>query len=367
MNKTDKEYLRVLKQLFDKSKTIENFKEDRTGTGTVSIFGTQIKFNFDEGFPILTTKNVYFKAIKTELLWFLGIHLRDERYSNLGVTNIRYLLDNNVHIWDEWSFQDYLKEKGLEKKFEKGSEKWSKEMSKFCRKVQEDDNFSKKYGTIGNGYGKQWIDCTNTFKLDNGECWFEKGINQIEYVIDLLETNPDSRRILVNSWNVSELNCMSLLPCHYSFQFYTDILNEKDRASLWCKKMNKDESYCSKLTHAKMDELDVPSRSVSLLWNQRSCDYFLGLPFNITSYALLLSIICDEVNMFPNELIGNLGDCHLYSNHLEQAKEQLSRKSKHKLPKLHLNKKISDYEFNINDIELIGYNKEKIIKAPIAI
>jgi len=366
MNNTDKEYLRILKELCDKAETIEEFKEDRTGTGTISIFGPQIKFNFDEGFPILTTKNVYFKAIKTELLWFLGLHLQDKRYADLGITNIRYLLDNNVHIWDEWPFQDYLKKNNLDSKFYKHTEKWKEEMKGFCEKVQTDDEFAKKYGTIGYGYGKQWTEYSNPIICD-GEGWYDEGINQIEYIINELETNPDSRRMLVNAWNVSELDDITLLPCHYSFQLYTTIMNEKERAHRWCKEIERDQSYCSKLTHAKMDEIGVPTRSISLLWNQRSCDYFLGIPFNITSYALLLSIIGNEVNMFPDELIGNFGDCHLYSNHLEQAKEQLSREIKYKLPKLSLKKQLSDDGFNIDDIKLVGYKKDKTIKAPIAV
>jgi thymidylate synthase len=369
MNNTDKEYLRVLDTLYTKAKNSDSFKEDRTGTGTISIFAPQIRFDFSEGFPICTTKNVYFKGVKTELLWFLGNHLKDERYADLGTTNIRFLLDNNVHIWDEWSYQDYLEENGLTDKFPKYTEEWEEENKNFCKRVQEENGFALRYGTIGSGYGKQWTDW-NGYNIVSGEEveGLNKGINQIHKVIDILKNNPDSRRILVSAWNVSEIDDMILPPCHYSFQFYTETLSERERAVRWCEKVGKDQSYCDKLTHGKMDELGVPTRTISLLWNQRSCDYFLGIPFNISSYGLLLAMVGHVVNMFPNELVGNLGDCHLYSNHLEQAKEQLSREIKYKLPKLWLNPDIKDInEFTIDDIKLIDYQKDSTIKAPIAV
>lgn len=370
MNNTDKEYLGVLKKLHTKAVNTEKFKEDRTGTGTVSIFAHQIRFDFSEGFPICTTKNVYFHAVKTELLWFLGTHLKHDRYKDLGTTNIRYLLDNNVNIWNEWTFQPYLVTNKLEEQFPMHSEEWKEEMKVFCKKIQEDDDFAKRYGTIGSGYGKQWTEWKNPIIVESNisEGWYGEPINQIEKAIDLLKNNPNSRRILVSAWNVAEIDDMALPPCHYSFQFYTEELSEKERAVRWCEKIGKDQSYCNKLTHDSMDKLGVPRRTVSLLWNQRSCDYFLGIPFNISSYGLLLAMIGQVVNMFPDELVGNLGDCHLYSNHVEQAEEQLSREIKYKLPKLSLNENITDINyFTIDDIDLIDYQKDKTIKAPIAI
>ncbi len=369
MNNTDAEYLGYLEDLYKKAQNPDNFKSDRTGTGTVSIFAPQIRFAFDEGFPILTTKSVYFKGIKAEILWFLGTHLKQDRYKDLGKTNIRYLLDNNVHIWDEWPFQEYLEKTGQVDNYPKYTDEWTDKMAGFCKKIINDDAFAKIYGTIGSGYGKQWIDWGG-YEIISGEevPGLNKGINQIENMIDLLKNNPDSRRILVSAWNVSEIDKMALPPCHYSFQFYTDVMTKEERASRYCHKIGEDTTYERGLTQEKMNELDVPTRKISLLWNQRSCDYFLGIPFNISSYALLLSMFGQVVNMYPDELVGNLGDCHLYSNHIDQAKEQLYREIKYSLPTLELNRNIKNInDFTIDDINLINYEKDAVIKAPIAV
>lgn len=387
MNKVDKEYLKVLNKLREKSKKTD-IKSDRTGVGTTSIFGPQIRFDFSEGFPILTTKKVYFHGIKVELLWFIGTHLKQDRYKDLGVTNIRYLLDNNVHIWDEWPFQDYLESNNLTEKFPKYTDEWKEEMKNFCNRIQEDDEFAKKWGTIGSGYGKQWIDWGGhksthvkqnsyggsfggTTMVEYGDVveTYTNGINQIDYVIDLLKNNPDSRRILVNAWNVEEIDEMSLPPCHYSYQFYTEEMSEKERIEYWCELNNKSLEWGKSLTHKKLDSLRCPKRKISILWNQRSADYFLGIPFNISSYSLLLAMIAQVVNMVPNEVVGNIGDCHLYSNHIEQADRQLSRKIEHKLPKLKLNTNVKDiYDFKLEDISFENeYESHKGIKAPIAV
>ncbi len=260
-------------------------KEDRTGTGTISVFGRQIRHDMSEGFPLLTTKKMYWKGIVTELLWFLR-----------GDTNIKYLVDNDCHIWDGDAWKHYLKEnKDIGANEETASKEW------FIEKIKKDDYFASEWGELGPIYGKQWRQWEIKNEIDNetGEFFLgNKYIDQIQQAIDTLKTNPDSRRIIVSAWNVGELDQMTLPPCHYGFQVYT-----------------------SKRQDGK--------RYISLMWNQRSVDTFLGLPFNIASYALLLKIIAKEVNMIPDELIGNLGDVHLYKNHIKQAKEQMVRDINH--------------------------------------
>jgi thymidylate synthase len=277
-----------------------------------------------DGFPLLTTKKMPFKTIVTELLWFLR-----------GDTNIKYLVDNNCHIWDGDAYKRFYNEtqKGLDSMFLKneGPNKivpFTQE--EFINKIKTDDEFAKKWGELGPIYGKQWRSWP-TYSV--GETTFKTGIytawrneaDQIANLINDLKTNPDSRRLMVNAWNVGELDQMVLPPCHYGFQVYTRELSLTERHDI-------KEQYgfdCRKLAKPSIKQLDdanIPTRAISLMWNQRSVDTFLGLPFNISSYGLLLEIIAKEVNMVPDELIGNLGDVHLYSNHIEQAKEQIGRK-----------------------------------------
>jgi len=278
-------------------------KKDRTGTGTKSTFGYTIRWDMTQGFPLLTTKRMPMKTIATELKWFLK-----------GDTNIKYLHDNNCHIWDG----DYKKSGRTD-------------------------------GELGPIYGKQWRDW-------NGE-------DQIQNLINDLKTNPDSRRLMVSAWNVGELDKMTLPPCHYGFQMYTTELTLEERQLEFCYRLGKDVSYAKKLEHIDLDKDYVPKRKISLMWNQRSVDVFLGLPFNIASYALLLKLIGKEVNMVPDQLIGNLGDTHLYLNHLDQAKEQLKREP-YCLPELKVSKvDILNGEFNY---ELHGYESHPTIKAPLS-
>jgi thymidylate synthase len=312
MNKLDKQYTDLLATILEHGVT----KQDRTGTGTRSIFGYTIRHNMKDGFPLLTTKKMPFKTIVTELLWFLR-----------GDTNIKFLVDNNCHIWDGDAYKNYcMSYKDGHEFYEDETVKRSYTQEEFINKIKTDDEFANKWGELGPIYGKQW----RRWDLFGYE-WelsqiVKKGkVDQIQNLINDLKTNPDSRRLMVNAWNVGELDQMVLPPCHYGFQVYTRELKIQERMDWLNKKNNTDERYRT----STLDELNVPTRAISLMWNQRSVDTFLGLPFNIASYGLLLEIIAKEVNMVPDELIGNLGDVHLYSNHIEQAKEQIGRKYTH--------------------------------------
>jgi thymidylate synthase len=315
MNNLDKKYQALLQDILDNG--VE--KKDRTGTGTISVFGRQIRHKMSEGFPLLTTKKMAWKSMVTELLWFLR-----------GDTNIKYLVDNGCHIWNGDCFSNYQKEF---KRLHYHTAQMSKE--EFINKIKTDDEFAKKWGELGPIYGKQWREWkTYKHKMNyepylpvntdgKVECYVEN-INQIANLINDLKTNPDSRRLMVNAWNVGELDQMTLPPCHYGFQVYTRELSLSERTE-YKKKRDGISRTFAPYTHQMLDNSNIPTRSISLMWNQRSVDTFLGLPFNIASYGLLLELIADEVNMVPDELIGNLGDTHLYLNHIEQAKEQIGR------------------------------------------
>jgi thymidylate synthase len=293
-----------------------------------------------EGFPLLTTKKMHWKSIVTELLWFLR-----------GDTNIKFLLDYDCHIWDGDAYKRYKNVYDIESRESKYALEELHMLSdltkeQFTNKIKSDNEFAKKWGDLGPIYGKQW------------RKW--NGIDQIQNLINELKTNPDSRRLMVNAWNVEELDQMVLPPCHYGFQLYT-------------RKTTRDE----KIVHPGK------YRAISLMWNQRSVDTFLGLPFNIASYGLLLEIIAKEVNMISDELIGNLGDVHLYKNHIEQAKEQIGRTSfdlptiqiternwyQHQLVKERLGEKTLDEKlksYRPDCFELIGYESHPKIKAPLS-
>ena len=369
MNKLDKDYQTLLQDILDNG--VE--KQDRTGTGTKSVFGRQIRHKMSDGFPALTTKKLAFKTMVTELLWFLR-----------GDTNIKYLVDNGCHIWDGDAYKNYLKVHsecidGLETKEE------------FINKIKTDEGFAAVWGELGPIYGKQWRAWTEKSFTDilnrkisyygNTEAANEfayeeyqnSKIDQIQNLINDLKTNPDSRRLMVNAWNVGELGQMVLPPCHYGFQVYTRELRYKERYDIWFK--NNYESGLER-NYDNIPNFDdeyytpTPIRAISLSWNQRSVDTFLGLPFNIASYGLLLEIIAKEVNMVPDELIGNLGDTHLYLNHIEQAKEQISREPM-KLTKLLFKDHLNDFDsiidiLRVNDFILDDYQSHPAIKAPLS-
>jgi len=325
MNKLDKQYQDLLQSILDYG--VE--KKDRTGTGTKSIFGYTIRHNMQDGFPVLTTKKMAWKTMVTELLWFLR-----------GDTNIKFLVDNNCHIWDGDAYKRYkntnpdklANDEMFEKEYRIDNKTFRYfTQEEFINKIKTNDEFAKKWGELGPVYGKQWrkwgIEWEDTESIIY--------IDQIQNLINDLKTNPDSRRLMVNAWNVGELDQMTLPPCHYGFQCYVR-----------------------------------EGKYLSLMWNQRSVDTFLGLPFNIASYGLLLTILAKEVNMIPDQLIGNLGDTHLYLNHIEQAKEQIGREP-FELPTLN---QFPTYEgsrpsiesYVVSDFRLKDYQSQPSIKAPLS-
>ena len=270
MNKLDQQYQTLLNNILEYG--VE--KSDRTGTGTQSIFGYTIRHNMSEGFPLITTKKMAIKTMMTELKWFLK-----------GDTNIKYLVKNNCNIWNGDAYKNYLNTY-------KGN--WVMNMKEFVESIKNRDDTDKMYGDLGPIYGKQW----RRWETDS------VSIDQIQNLINELKTNPDSRRLMVNAWNVSELGEMTLPPCHYGFQVYTRPTTREE-------KITNPGKY----------------RAISLMWNQRSVDTGLGLPFNIASYGALLTLIGHEVNMIPDVLIGSFGDTHLYKDHLDGAREQMERVS----------------------------------------
>ena len=334
----DEQYKDLLQTILSYGKE----KEDRTGTGTKSIFGYTLRHDMTQGFPLLTTKKVAYKSMITELRWMLK-----------GDTNIRWLLENNCHIWTGDAYSVYERTHHWELDDDYLSVK------DFEQQILEDDDFAKVWGNLGFIYGKQWRDFGGLKRM--GE---EKpGVDQIAELIRNIKENPDSRRLMVNAWNASDLIYMKLPPCHYGFQIYTTELTLEERQQEFCDRLGKSIHYAKNLDHDFLDKDDVPKRKISLMWNQRSVDVFLGLPFNIASYALLLKLIADEVNMVPDQLIGNLGDTHLYLNHLDQAKEQLTREP-YCLPELEVSKvDLLNGDFNY---KLHSYESHPSIKAPLS-
>ena len=321
MNTLDKQYTDLLQDILDNGVK----KEDRTGTGTISVFGRQIRHKMSDGFPLLTTKKMAFKTMVTELLWFLK-----------GDTNIKYLVDNNCHIWDGDAYKNYERRWETEGKFlSPPVNKFTKE--EFIDKIKTNPMVAKELGELGPIYGKQWRKWGGLQDLTDDDKPIY--LDQIANLINDLKTNPDSRRLMVSAWNVGELDQMTLPPCHYGFQVYTRELKKLERINIAIeRKLKHETAHLTKdFDYQKWcDEQNIPTRAISLMWNQRSVDTFLGLPFNIASYGLLLEILAKAVNMVPDELIGNLGDTHLYSNHIEQAKEQITREP-YPLPTLQIN------------------------------
>jgi thymidylate synthase len=353
MNKLDKQYTDLLQDILDNGVK----KQDRTGTGTISVFGRQIRHDMKDGFPLLTTKKMPFKTIVTELLWFLR-----------GDTNIKYLVDNGCNIWNGDAYKKYwsnwrpLKE-------DCGEDLTPYTQEEFINKIKTDDKFAERWGELGPIYGKQWRSWENIQTQDytmssglNSVRNVKTQIDQIANLISDLKTNPDSRRLMVNAWNVGELDQMVLPPCHYGFQVYTRELSLRERKdhaidilryeSLldYGHSKNEDDIFIE-----LMDKWNVPTRAISLMWNQRSVDTGLGLPFNIASYGLLLTMLAEEVNMVPDQLIGNLGDVHLYSNHVEPIKEQFGRKLKFPERTEMLKDKMGEKKYNKAVDELIPF------------
>lgn len=300
-----KQYHELMQRVLDEGV----FKGDRTGTGTQSVFGHQMRFNLQEGFPLVTTKKVHLKSIIHELLWFLQ-----------GDTNIQYLVQNGVNIWNDWPFQSYLIQNGLDEKYPKYSAEWKAKMKEFVEQVKVDDEFAKKWGELGPVYGSQWRN-------------FE-GVDQISQLIDDIKNNPNSRRLIVSAWNPKDVPVMAksgLPPCHTLFQFY------------------------------------VADGKLSCQLYQRSADIFLGVPFNIASYALLTMMVAQVCGLEYGDFVHTFGDAHLYSNHMEQTKEQLSREFR-PLPEMKINPDVKNiFDFTYEDFELVNYDPHPAIKAVVAV
>jgi thymidylate synthase len=294
MNNIEHDYLKLLHDILTNGVK----KQDRTGTGTISVFGRQIRHDMRLGFPLLTTKKMPFKTIVTELLWFLR-----------GDTNIKFLVDNNCHIWDGDAFKNFMENS-------EGDPDLIWNQKQFIEMIKTDDEFAKQWGELGPIYGRQWR---------NWNAIFDGGVDQIKNLIQDLKTNPDSRRLMVNAWNVGELDQMVLPPCHYGFQMYTRVLSFDERWALYSDKPYDGNGLGMINTLDYLDDKNIPTRAISLMWNQRSVDTPLGLPFNIASYALLLEILARETNMIADQLIGNLGDCHIYLDQQDGVREQLTR------------------------------------------
>lgn len=318
INENEQQYLTLAQYVLDHG----HQKGDRTGTGTLSTFGYQMRFDLQKGFPILTTKKVAFGLVKSELLWFLR-----------GDTNIRFLLAHNNHIWDEWAFKKWVESDEYQgPDMTDFGHRWLTdpafkavylaEKKTFCERILADDEFAARYGNLGDVYGAQW----RHWQTRRGET-----IDQIKNVIEDIKTTPDSRRLIVSAWNPEDVPAMALPPCHTLFQFY------------------------------------VNDGKLSCQLYQRSADIFLGVPFNIASYALLTHLIAKECGLAVGEFIHTLGDAHLYSNHLDQIREQLARPV-HQAPQLILPDhpmKLSEY--TPADIQLANYEHEAAIKAPVAV
>ncbi len=288
-----------MKQYLDLVKNVLNEgikKEDRTGTGTISYFGYQMRFNLEDGFPLLTTKRVHLKSIIHELLWFIA-----------GDTNIKYLVDHDVRIWNEWPYAA----------FQKSAEYQGETIEEFVEKIKTNDTFAKKYGNLGPVYGKQWRNFN--------------GVDQLEWLINEIRKNPTSRRLIISAWNPSEIEDMALPPCHCFMQFY------------------------------------VNEGKLSCQLYQRSADIFLGVPFNIASYSLFTMMIAQVCNLKPGTFVHTIGDAHIYLNHLEQVNRQLKREPR-ALPTMRLNPNVkSIYDFTFEDFTLEGYDPHKGIKGKVAV
>lgn len=371
---TDEAYFRLIDLILANGQV----KKNRTGIDTIGVFGAQAKFKVDlDAFPILTTKKVWFKGIVHELLWFIR-----------GDTNIKYLVDNDVHIWDEWAYKRYVQyweKNGCSithegKKIGKdiGARSYAPyTQPEFIQRIKEDKHFAQQFGDLGEGtYGGMWRDFPHfkqTYKGPPERCgvgdeYEPDGVDQLRKVIDKLKSNPDDRRMIVSAWHPYWVDHCALPPCHCLFHFNTEELTLEERKDIGVRR----EGMNYKAMNDAEVELflnlaNIPTRKLNCLLYQRSCDTFLGVPFNITSYALLTAMIAHVVGMEPGVFTHTYGDLHIYTNHLDQVKEQKTRTHK-KLPELWLSPKVKDlFDFKFEDIKLIGYDPHPAIKGEVAV
>ena len=387
MNKLDTDYQNLLKDILENG--VE--KKDRTGTGTISVFGRQIRHKMSDGFPVLTTKKLHWKSVVTELIWFLE-----------GRTDLRWLLERGNTIWVGDTYKNYRsksKDIDLPKNlYDKLIDDLNRDamfpienpsriltQEEFINKIKTDNEFAKKWGSLGKIYGEQWRRWgLPNYSFEHVEYGVgnDLHVDQISNLINTLKTNPDDRGMIVSAWNVGELNQMVLRPCHYGFQVYTRELSEQERMDLYNKSNWNKDIFPGDVSgwNRLLDSYNIPTRAISLMWSQRSVDTPLGLPFNVASYGLLLEILAKEVNMIPDELIGNLGDCHIYLNQIDGIKEQLTREP-YPLPKLNINTEFWLTEtgecgigklntnlkgFESDDFILEGYQSHPPIKIPLS-
>ena len=364
----DTTYLELVNRVLTEGKR----KKNRTGIDTIGIFGAQARFDLADGFPLLTTKKVFFKGIVHELLWFIS-----------GSTNIKYLVDNGVHIWDDWAYQRYLKfiskvSCGMLSKYPLMSASTTHVcQADFIHRIKTVDEFAKIWGDLGMGtYGGMWrafpfYNDYETVAPAEGRETLDT-VDQLKKVIEKLKTNPDDRRLIVSAWHPHWVDHCALPPCHVLFHFNTEVMTLDERYE---HARNKAVARCGpetqesiqEINHKALDDAGVPRRKLNCLLYQRSCDLFLGVPFNIASYALLTHMVAHCVGMAPGEFIHTYGDLHLYVNHVEQAKLQATR-DPYPSPTLALNLAKRDiFHFNYDDIQLVGYQSHPAIKAEVAV
>ncbi len=352
MNNTDEQFKKLANEILTNGHEVN----DRTGVGTKSIFGYQMRFKMSEGFPLLTLRKIHTKSVIHELLWFLGSF--DEKWNRFGNTSIRYLCDMGVSFWSEWPYENYNKQRKYRPELPELT------MMEFEEKIRIDDDFAMNFGSIGKGYGKQWVNCggdVERTRNEDGGSSFKviQGVNQIDDCIEQLKNNPDSRRIIVDSWNPIDLPDMLLPPCHMFFQFKSYKMTPTERVEEFKKEYPN--------TTQTIKELNFPERKLNIQMYIRSQDLMLGQPFNVSEYSLLLHMVAQIVNMIPDELVYTIGDAHIYNNHIDQSKEIISRDS-FPLPTLKLNKNIeSIYDFRYDDIVIENYQSHPNIKMDVAV
>jgi len=373
-NRLDQDYLNLLQNVLDNGIK----KSDRTGTGTISLFGVQLKHKMEDGLPMLTTKKVHFPSVLKELLWFIS-----------GSTNIKPLVDNNVNIWTSDAYKKYENYcKNIVESFKEGSILgWQNSLNihfkdvenlqyytkkEFSEQIKLNSEFAKIWGELGPTYGRQW----RSFNGDSTDKEYHKdyfaGEDQLKNLINDLKTNPDSRRLIVSAWNPNKIKDVTLPPCHNFFQCWTRELTIDERIDIAINKnhLESREFWTINIgpSHEYLDSLNIPKRTISLMVNIRSNDLLLGNPFNIASYGILLQMLANECNMIADELTITIGDAHIYLNHLDAVQEQMSRINEpFELPTLKIKPNIPFFDLKYEDFELVNYKSHESIAAPLSV